>query len=236
MKRFIIGSVALIFTFFVSTVWAADADLLKPPEAPGSATPAGVVNSPASSSTPASQNDKAADVSKFYTGLFDIMLWVGAILVGGLGSFGLFLFLHKRATIKGDWLWPLIPALFAGYLAVMWPMLLSDRSMFYDQWSYHCFNKETYGGDRDPNSNGRNKLMCVEAQTGRNDADAGGNLSFSALGLNSAFRVYKDYLADGRGNAMYPSEMHFVIWLVTALYGLGIYQLCLFIRRRFYTN
>jgi hypothetical protein len=233
----------LLFSFLaVSTASAQANDPLAGSPPAASVSPSAPANDPlagspsaasVSPSVPTPSVAATVGVYKYYSPWFDIALWIGAIGIGGIGSFFWFLRLHKKDSVKRDWMWPVIPALFLGYLFVMAPMILSNGSRFYEDWSENCFKSITYGDSRDPNFSGEKTRMCVEAQTGVNEDDSP-KVSHSALGVNKVFRLYKETFAGGLGNPMYPWEMHFIIWILMAFYGCATYFLLLNIRRRFF--
>jgi hypothetical protein len=187
--------------------------------------------------------DQIAVVSSgtFYSPTFNTLLWVAGVLVGGFGSFALFIWMQKKASIKGDWLWPIIPATFAGFLFVMLPIWIPNPIVSYGDWGTTCFSSETYAGessavDRNPDSGSEAKRKCNLAQTGQNSPGQGNTLSHNGLFLNSAFEHYKASFSGGLGNVMFPNEMQLVIWLLNALYGNSIYFSCILLRRRFFST
>jgi len=221
-----------------SSALALDSDpLTKPPtsESPGPNS-AGTPKDPQAPAAPSANSPSDAPLFKYYTAKFDIALWLGAVLVGGVGSFLFFLLLHRKDNVTGDRWWPLVIALFGGYLVAMFPIEVTDQVISYGDWGSRCFDSATYSGTRDATDGGDVKRMCVDAQTGANLPGRENRVSYEALGLNWAFTYYKEWFAGGVGNAMFPSEMRMVIWVLLAAWSMLIYWLLLQLRRRLYVR
>lgn len=224
-RKALMALIVALGCFFACTLVSAQLPPLSSGghESHGTNTPATPVPTVEAPSKPLESDLPSGVALTVNTTKFNFVVYIGALLFGGVGSIALFLILHKKAN-RNDWLWPVIPALFAGYLVVIAPMFVSHTA--YDEWSAQCFDPGTYGDTRDPNANdaGPYKFKCASAQFGTSE-------SVSVLGLGTVFSLYKQYVAGGLGQAIYPGEMHFLIWLVTAAWGGFIYFFFLRLRR-----
>lgn len=152
---------------------------------------------------------------------FSGMMWFAGVGVG-IAAFLLFLYLNKKMRSSRDWVWPLLPILFLGYVIVFGPLWVSDE--IYENWSVNCLNKDAAPTSRTPQE-GSSDALCWRAQT-----------DHSALGYGFAVSEYRKHILNGTEEMLTPDELKRLAWLLLVAWATAIYFAMLKIRNRFFVT
>ena len=211
-------SIILLFVSHSQLAISEDFKQAVPPTTTSSAESGDAVASQAIAST----SEQSNQTPPYEPLKFNIALWIG-MLVGSLGSFAIFLKLHRSGRVRLDWAWPILSVIATGYVLVMG--LASIYPAAYDIWSEKCFQGGYFDNERRYSETDEVSLRCANAQ-----------VDHKALGLNIAVNWARQGVAGGLANPLFPSEMKFVIWFVLFFWSAIIYFTLLLLRRRFFVR
>lgn len=173
-------------------------------------------------------NSASEEPGGYHSGIFEAMFWICGVFLGGVGTFMVFLRLHNHKTksIKGDQYVALLWTLIIPFFVLVIPIMVKNLPLLnYGNWASRCFNSDTYPVNRIPQGFD-DAQRCLAAQTGE--------MSHSALGLNSLFRLFQRLIGGGEGVALFPGEMLILMWVLIVVTGVSVYGLMMFVRSRFF--